>query len=253
MTHMIRISHCKSLKEKQLSVRLLPWDEFSDSMSPRGHAGPKEELPVWSPAEFAGDNRSNSVLYVHAGVIDLDKITDEEYAALCTKLRKFDAFIHSTWSHVRSDGLISARAVVRLSRPVKAVEWDVFYRRFLIYFGITGVAYFKNYSSRMYFGAFYPAAKGDGAFFDGFEGEAFDVDAVCDQTPAVAVHEIGDWTTDADGYANSSVEFIRMKEVVTDIIRNSAHDLIAGRTDLVAGLILARLAHDHNMGPNNCR
>ena len=61
---------------------------------------------------------------------------------------------------------------------------------------------------------------------------------------------LGDWTRDpASGRSNSSVEFERLTEAVGQIIRNAAHDLIAGRSDMVAGLILAQLAHNYGLRP----
>ena len=58
-----------------------------------------------------------------------------------------------------------------------------------------------------------------------------------------------DWTTNSEGRANSSDKFLELKKVIEEIIRHSAFDLIAGRTDRVAGLILAQLAHNHSLAP----
>ena len=58
------------------------------------------------------------------------------------------------------------------------------------------------------------------------------------------------WTVDpVTGRHNSSEEFLNLCNVVEGIIRGSAFDLIAGRAGTVAGLIMANLAHAHNMGP----
>jgi hypothetical protein len=59
-----------------------------------------------------------------------------------------------------------------------------------------------------------------------------------------------DWTV-KDGRANSSDQFVKLCAVVEKLIRGSAHDLIAGRADSVAGLILARLAHKHGLRPGD--
>lgn len=58
-----------------------------------------------------------------------------------------------------------------------------------------------------------------------------------------------DWTEGQDGRSNSSVPFITLRAEVGRIIRDSAADLIAGRSDVVAGLILAQLAHRHGLAP----
>jgi hypothetical protein len=57
-----------------------------------------------------------------------------------------------------------------------------------------------------------------------------------------------DWTAQ-DGRSNSSPEFNRLTEEVARLIRDSAHDLIAGRADRVAELIMAQLAHKHGLAP----
>ena len=57
-----------------------------------------------------------------------------------------------------------------------------------------------------------------------------------------------DWT-EKNGASNSSDEFERLVIVVTGLIKGSAHDLLSGRADIVAGLILAQLAHGYGFGP----
>jgi hypothetical protein len=49
--------------------------------------------------------------------------------------------------------------------------------------------------------------------------------------------------------ANSSAKYKEVVSIVEDLIRHSAHDLIAGRADSVAGLIVANLAFKHGIGP----
>ena len=57
-----------------------------------------------------------------------------------------------------------------------------------------------------------------------------------------------DWT-EKNGVSNTSDEFERLTNVVTNLIKGSAHDLLSGRADIVAGLILAQLAHTYGFGP----
>ena len=57
-----------------------------------------------------------------------------------------------------------------------------------------------------------------------------------------------DWTA-ADGRTNSSDAFNRIVDHVERIIRNSAHDLMSGRADTTAAVIVAQLAHVHGMRP----
>jgi len=58
-----------------------------------------------------------------------------------------------------------------------------------------------------------------------------------------------DWTCDEAGMSNSSAEFDRLCREVERLIRGDAHHLIGGRADLTACLIMAQLAHVHNVGP----
>lgn len=59
-----------------------------------------------------------------------------------------------------------------------------------------------------------------------------------------------DWTVSlVSGRSNDSEEFHRLCKIVEDLIRNSAFDIVNGRSDRVAALILAQLAHVHGMRP----
>jgi dihydroneopterin aldolase len=59
-----------------------------------------------------------------------------------------------------------------------------------------------------------------------------------------------DWTIDPETHrSNSSPEYLRLVEHVARLIRNSAHDLIGGRAESVARLIMAQLAHVHGLAP----
>jgi hypothetical protein len=59
-----------------------------------------------------------------------------------------------------------------------------------------------------------------------------------------------DWTVSpVDGKSNSSPAFEEMATAVEELIRQSAHTLLAGRADTVARLIVAQLAHVHHMAP----
>lgn len=72
-----------------------------------------------------------------------------------------------------------------------------------------------------------------------------------DATAAEIAAEIrDDWTIDPEtGRSNSSELFRELCGEVEAVIRQSAHGLIAGRADQVAGLIMAQLAHVHHLIP----
>jgi hypothetical protein len=60
-----------------------------------------------------------------------------------------------------------------------------------------------------------------------------------------------DWTVDPISHRyNSSPLFKHLEKEVTKIIHNSARDLISGRAEHVAGLILAQLTHKFGLVPS---
>jgi hypothetical protein len=61
-----------------------------------------------------------------------------------------------------------------------------------------------------------------------------------------------DWT-EKNGMSNSSDAFVKMVDVVDDLIMSSSRDLIGGRSQVVARLIVAQLAHNHGFRPVKAR
>lgn len=61
--------------------------------------------------------------------------------------------------------------------------------------------------------------------------------------------QLPDWTCGEDGRADTSPRFVALCREVERLIRGCAHDLIAGRADRTAGLIMAQLAHKHGLVP----
>jgi len=60
--------------------------------------------------------------------------------------------------------------------------------------------------------------------------------------------EFNDWTV-KNGRSNSSDLFLRLVKDVKETIKDSAFDLINGRAETVAGVIVARLAHGYGFSP----
>jgi len=58
-----------------------------------------------------------------------------------------------------------------------------------------------------------------------------------------------DWTRDADGRSNSGAEFLRLCAEVERLIRGNANQLIAGRAEVTARLIMSSLAHEQGLRP----
>ena len=64
------------------------------------------------------------------------------------------------------------------------------------------------------------------------------------------VPEWWDWTQGPDGRSNTSPLKRMIEADVEQVIRTSAHDLILGRADNVASLIVARIAHIYQLVPS---
>lgn len=58
-----------------------------------------------------------------------------------------------------------------------------------------------------------------------------------------------DWTA-ADGISSTSDMFNELVQAVAELLEDQAHALIQGKTERVAGLIVAQLAHRHGLSPN---
>lgn len=57
------------------------------------------------------------------------------------------------------------------------------------------------------------------------------------------------WTVGKDGRTNSSPLFEKLVDEVTNMIRDDAHQLLAGNAHMTARLILAQLTHVHGLEP----
>jgi hypothetical protein len=88
---------------------------------------------------------------------------------------------------------------------------------------------------------------------DATEQEMRRLEALRDKPPSTANRAPDstlreDWTA-KDGRSNSSELYNFLSAEVGQLIRDSAADLIAGRCELVGGLIMARLAHQYGLVP----
>ena len=61
---------------------------------------------------------------------------------------------------------------------------------------------------------------------------------------------VADWTVDpTTGRSNSSPEFLRLVAEITNLINGEAANLMTGKAEDTAILILAQLAHKHGLAP----
>lgn len=69
---------------------------------------------------------------------------------------------------------------------------------------------------------------------------------------AVALGSDADWTAE-DGRTNSSSKYLLLVAHVEALIRGDAHNLLNGRADATARLVVSQLAHVHGLHPPYCR
>jgi hypothetical protein len=60
-----------------------------------------------------------------------------------------------------------------------------------------------------------------------------------------------DWTVGPEGRSNTSARFLKLMSAVERLILDSGHDLIHGRANTVARVIMAQLAHVHGLAPKD--
>jgi len=61
-----------------------------------------------------------------------------------------------------------------------------------------------------------------------------------------------DWTKDPET-GEDSEQYLKLAGIIDEIIRTSAKDLIFGKSEKVARLILSKLAHEHGLAPIDWR
>lgn len=170
------------------------WEDFAAGFSFMP-AQNKLDLPLWSPAEFKGNRSGANVERVHALVLDLDEVTEEQALAACSALERYRALVYTTWSHRPSEGKFCLRVVVDVTRPILPAEWPLFWRAAS---GITGVPVVDPQAgggvdrscqdiSRAYFPCAGPPGSEDDHFQLTFTGEPIDVAAFVASTPAASL------------------------------------------------------------------
>jgi hypothetical protein len=153
----------------------------------------KLDLPLWSPAEFKGNRSGANVERVHALVLDLDEVTEEQALAACASLERYRALVYTTWSHRPAENKFCLRVVADVSRPILPAEWTLFWRAAS---GITNLPVVDPKSgggidrscqdiSRAYFPCAGPPGAEDDHFQLVFSGEPLDVDSYIASAPTV--------------------------------------------------------------------
>ena len=174
------VSLFESMHQSAPYARILSWDEFSEHFDPHVFTYTrKTDVPCFSPAEYPPDtNRAASrVQRVHFGVLDLDKITDDNLTTLLEAIADTAHIFYTTWSHHKYAPLWAARLVVPFSRPVLPSEWPTFWKRLNHKFGNIADPACKD-PSRIYFIPAAPAGTESDAVFHIQPGPALDVEEI---------------------------------------------------------------------------
>jgi len=161
------------------------WEEFAQDLVARGHDfsyARKLDVPAISPAEYApGVHRLKSkVLAVHFCVLDLDKLDEDQIAAVNEKLQGYEYVLYTTWSHHEKAPRWCVRVIIPFTRPVLGAEWETFWPRMNHLFGGLCDPACKD-QSRVYFipaAPAPPAGTEADAIFHHETGKPIDVDAL---------------------------------------------------------------------------
>lgn len=138
----------------------------------------KESAPCWSPCVFRGPRGKATAVAVTCAVLDLDGVTLDVFGAALRAVPGA-AVVHSTARHApQVDGLVRARIVMPLSRPVAAAEWGAVWRALRARWPMTDKA--DSDASRAYF---VPSRLSDcHSFVRVYEGEPLDVEELLAST-----------------------------------------------------------------------
>ncbi len=126
----MNITQFPSDKNTQGRRICISWEGLVDALATRRAASdvPKEELPMWSPAVFRGDERkASNVEEVSCMVFDVD----EKPVPTADELRRALAWAGQWFAHSSSTSTAEAprwRLLVALNRPVSAAEHGVLWR-----------------------------------------------------------------------------------------------------------------------------
>lgn len=140
----------------------------------------KLAVPAFSPAEYPpGARRAKTkVKAVHCGILDLDKLSEEQMSVLDATLTPGLGFlVYSTWSHAERSPLYCARLAVEFSRPVLVSEWEAFWPRFNQRFGGLADLQCKD-PSRIYFTPAAPVGTEADTIYEYQQGAPLDVDEI---------------------------------------------------------------------------
>ncbi len=150
--------------------------------------------PAWSPASYppGGERVDDDVDALAALVLDLDHLTEAQRVAALTRLEPYRCVAHSSHSdgnpraapEGKPDALRCIRAVVALTRPVLAAEWERFWAAAVAYLVVPVDPVTKNLS-RIYF---MPSRPADAFYFFATSDSVvpLDVDAILEAAPPPA-------------------------------------------------------------------
>ena len=167
-----------TIKESLPVRRTIEWSTFVADLGAHAFTfEAKNDVPAFSPAEYPeGSRRAKSrVLRVHFGVLDLDKLTEDQISDVIARATNIESVFYTTWSHPRKPWC--ARLLVALSRPVLVSEWPTFWTRLNHRFGGHADPQCRD-PSRVYFIPAAPAGTEAEAVYHHTAGTPINVDEI---------------------------------------------------------------------------
>jgi hypothetical protein len=176
----------------------LTWEKLTERLSKIELKPRKEDVPGWAPTLFRptcdcgeedcpgerGHRIGLNALEVYALVLDIDKRSDgtplDEISAK-NALRALESMglrhvVHTTFNH-QPPAHVSLRAVIALSRPVPAAQWEEFWTLATKHIGIHVEVGCKN-ADRFWYLPSAPVGEEADSWSKALDGKPLDVDAI---------------------------------------------------------------------------
>lgn len=125
---MLHLSFFRAANAPEATCRQLSWGDLAEALCQSCQiTADKAAVPLWNASEFSPAYREQeNFVRAHALILDIDDRPAPELDQLLLRLAGLAQIFYTTHRHGETPGRVRARVVVRLSRPVEAVEWPRF-------------------------------------------------------------------------------------------------------------------------------
>lgn len=233
MSDTITLSLFESARDALPKSLTTTWDAFVRELGPHQFDRPsKDVLPAFSPAQYKeGSTRlAKNVRRVSFGVLDLDKITGQQFLNVIDALDPYDALVYSTWSHPKyvQQGLWCVRVCIRLNRPVEMAEWRLFWPALVGTFGNLSDPQCKD-PNRIYYGAFAPDGTQHEAIYYVNKGKPLEVESLSSVKVNIESASYGTDKIPRDRLERLAIRWKRSRDEWRSTMGETLHKLCQGQ------------------------